>query len=75
MKKADYSIASIEEREGIVHILQRNINSMIAQKKVKNEAKLRQIVAELCVRVTAGEIFTGKDFEKLVSIFNQEPPG
>ncbi len=73
MKKADYSIASEEERENVVVILQRNANEMIEQKVVRDPVRLRQLVSRLCDRVMAGDIIVGKDFETLVQIFQKKP--
>lgn len=73
MKKADYSIASEEERANVVVILQRNANEMIEQKVVKDPATLRQLVSRLCDRVVAGEVIVGKDFETLVQLFQKKP--
>lgn len=72
MKKADYSIASKEERENVVKILHRNANHLIEQKLAKDARRLREIVSDLCERVTEGEIITGDDFETLVSLFQKK---
>lgn len=72
MKKADYSIATPEEREGVVEILQRNVNLIIEQKKTKNPKRLRQIVSGLCERVRSGDVITGKDFQTLVQLFQKK---
>jgi len=72
MKKADYSIASEEERENVIRILQRNVNILIEEKKTTDAEKLRAVVSGLCDRVRAGEIITGDDFHKLVSLFQKK---
>lgn len=73
MKKADYSIASPEERESVINILQKNVNQIIEQKKTDNPDRLRQIVDDYCARIRKGEIFTGKEFQNLVSLFQKKP--
>ena len=72
MKKADYSIASDEEREDVILILQRNANQIIENKKVKDSEKLRKEVDRLSARVRQGDIITGQDFEKLIQLFQKK---
>lgn len=72
MKKADYSIASEEEREDVILILQRNANQIIENKKVKNSEKLRAEVDRLSARIRQGDVITGQDFEKLVLLFQKK---
>ncbi|NIR52043.1 hypothetical protein GWO43_25830 [candidate division KSB1 bacterium] len=73
MSKADYSIASQEERDNVIRILQRNANQLIEQKQVQNAENLRSEVDRLCGRVRNGDVVTGKDFEKLVRLFKKQP--
>lgn len=73
MKKADYSIATSEERESVIGILQKNVNQIIEDKKTENPEKLRQMVDGYCKRIRKGEIFTGKEFENLVRLFQKKP--
>ncbi|MFQ5710091.1 MAG: hypothetical protein ACE5HO_21770 [bacterium] len=75
MEKADYSIATPEEREEVIAILQRNANHIIEQKKTRNPDKLRQAVDALSARIRKGEIITGKDFQKLVRILQKKTVG
>ncbi len=72
MKKADYSIASEEEREDVILILQKNVNQIIEEKKVKDSAKLRAEVDRLSGRIRQGDVITGQDFEKLVGLFQKK---
>ena len=72
MNKADYSIASPEERENVIQILQRNTNHIIEQKKTNDADKLREAVAKLCERVRKGDVITGADFQKLVFLFQKK---
>lgn len=72
MKKADYSIASDEEREDVILILQKNVNEIIENKKVKNTEKLRAEVDRLSGRIRQGDVITGQDFEKLVGLFQKK---
>jgi len=72
MKKADYSIATEEEREDVVRLLQKNVNEIIEQKKTQHPERLRQAVDAICERVRAGEVFTGKDFQQLVQLFQKK---
>lgn len=71
MGKADYSIASQEEREGVIQILQRNVNHIIEQKQTQKPEKLRQIVLSLCERIRSGDVITGKDFEVLIQLLQK----
>lgn len=73
MGKADYSIASEEERENVIEILQRNANQMIEDKKVKDARKLRQTVDHFAARIRRGDVITGKDFQTLVALFRKKP--
>ena len=73
MKKADYSIASAEERESVIQILQRNTNHLIEQKLTSDSGKLRAIVGGLCDRIKVGDVITGSDFETLVKLFQKKP--
>lgn len=71
-QKADYSIASQEERDRVIEILKRNRDAMVAQKKVKDAKAFKQLVQEYMDGVAAGAVYTGKKFEVLVKIFRQE---
>lgn len=71
MGKADYNIASQEEREGVIQILQRNVNHIIEQKQTQKPEKLRQIVLSLCERIRSGDVITGKDFEVLIQLLQK----
>lgn len=72
MKKADYSIATPEERERVIEILQRNVNMMIEEKRTQRPAELREIVSKLCAGIRDGAVFTGRDFEILVQLFQKK---
>lgn len=72
MKKADYSLASGEEREKVIRILQKNVNEIIEQKKTQKPDKLRKIVDRFCERIRSGGIFTGKDFQQLLQLFQKK---
>jgi len=72
MSKADYSIASAEERESVITLLQRNANQMIEQRKVRDPQKLREAVDQFCRRIRNGEVITGKDYQQLVSLFQKK---
>ncbi|MCZ6818384.1 MAG: hypothetical protein O7G31_02690 [Calditrichaeota bacterium] len=71
MGKADYSIASQEEREAVIQILQRNANHIIEQKQTQKPEKLRQMVLSLCERIRSGDVITGKDFEVLIQFLQK----
>ncbi len=73
MDKADYRIASQEEREKVVRILQRNVNLIIEQKQSKNSENLRKIVDGFCVRIRNGDIISGKEFQQLLKLFKKQP--
>lgn len=72
MDKADYSIASQDEREKVVRVLQRNVNVMIEQKQSQNPEKLRKIVDGFCERIRNGDVISGKDFQQLLQLFKKQ---
>ncbi|HEX9652721.1 MAG TPA: hypothetical protein VGA99_03340, partial [bacterium] len=72
MDRADYSIATPEEREKVITILQRNVNLMIEQKKIGEPQILRQQGDGLCERIRRGEVIAGADYKLLLSIFQQK---
>lgn len=71
-QKADYSIASQEERDQVIEILKRNREAMLAQKKVKDAKAFKKLVQEYIDGVAEGAVYTGKKFETLLKIFRQE---
>lgn len=75
MQKADYSRATPEERENVIKILQRNLNLLIEQRRVKDPERQRQMVSRLCDRIRNGEVITGSDYKKLVRLFQKKPIG
>ena len=75
MEKADYSLATPEERENVVQVLQKNVIYLIEQKKTKNSERQREIVDQLCNRIRKGDVITGKDYKKLLRLFQKKPVG
>ncbi len=73
MDKADYSIATIDEREKVISILQRNVNLMIELRRTNAPEKLRQLASQFCERVRGGEIFDGMDYKLLLNLFQKKP--
>ncbi len=73
MKRADYSLATPEEREQVVSILERNARELIAKKRATDPAKLERRVQRFVQRIRNGEIITGRDFDVLVKLFRKEP--
>lgn len=73
MEKADYSIATTEEREKVISILQRNVNVMIEIRRTNAPEKLRQLASGFCERIRRGEIIDGVDYKLLVNIFQKKP--
>ena len=71
-RKADYSIASPEERENVAAILKENCSHIIAEKKTSNPQKFQARVDAFVKRILAGDVITGKDFENLVMIFRKQ---
>ncbi len=74
MSKADYSIATEEEREQVVQILERNLHEMAQGLSQVKARQLRQLVEQYCERVRQGAVITGSEFETLVKLFRKEPP-
>jgi hypothetical protein len=72
MDQADYSIATPEERENVVEIIQRNANLIIEQKRTGNPEKLRRLADLFCERVRKGDIILGAEYKLLVSIFQNK---
>lgn len=68
-QKADYSIASPEEREKVIQILDRNLDTIRKQKSSKDPQQLQKLVQDYQARIRAGEIFVGRDFANLVLLF------
>lgn len=71
--QADYSRATLKEREQVVEILQRNVREMVRKKRSRDPAALTRIADELCARIRSGAVFKGKEFELLVRLFRKEP--
>jgi len=73
MDKADYSRTTVEEREKVIEILYRNLETLLKGRKVKAPEQLRKRVDALAKRIRAGEIITGKDYEQLLRLFQKKP--
>jgi|GEM_PF-3357657 len=72
--QADYSVASPEERENVIAILNRNVKEIIKRGQVKNANRVEAIVATLAERIQRGDLIKGKDFERLILLFRKKSP-
>ncbi|MDQ7053931.1 MAG: hypothetical protein Q9P14_13990 [candidate division KSB1 bacterium] len=70
---ADYSMASPEEREQVIQILQRNLKAMLKMPQIQNKQALQERVERFIEKIRQGGRFTGKEFEQLVRIFRKRP--
>ncbi len=68
---ADYSLASPEEREQVIQILQRNLKAMLKMPQIQNNQDLQERVEHFIEKIRQGGRFTGKEFEQLVRIFRK----
>ena len=74
MGRADYSIATKEERQQVIDLLERNLEELIRDNKARDPDRLRAEVEKFCTGIREGRVYMGKDFERLVMIFRKESP-
>lgn len=74
MGRADYSIATEEERQQVIELLKRNLEELIRENKARDPDRLRAEVQKFCVGIQKGRSYMGKDFDRLVMIFRKESP-
>jgi len=76
MGVADYSRATIEEREQVIEVLERNLKKLLKDPRVKSPHMLQDKASEFARRIRNGEVIVGRDFETLVSLLRgRVPPG
>lgn len=71
-KKADYSQATAEERQGVVRILQRNYQELLKIGRVADAQAAESRLRRIQQTIEQGGVITGADFDFLLKILRKK---